>query len=59
METSSHAIVQGRIEGVSFDRAGFTNLTVDHLDFHKDMESYFTAKKTLFEKYIETVRISL
>ena len=52
METSSHAIVQGRIEGVSFDRAGFTNLTVDHLDFHKDMESYFTAKKTLFEKYM-------
>ncbi len=52
METSSHAIVQGRIEGVLFDRGGFTNLTVDHLDFHKDMESYFSAKKTLFEKYM-------
>lgn len=52
METSSHALVQGRIEGVHFDRAGFTNLTVDHLDFHKDMESYFTAKKILFEKYM-------
>ena len=52
METSSHAMVQGRIEGVNFDRAGFTNLTVDHLDFHNDMESYFKAKKILFEKYM-------
>ncbi|MDD4160050.1 MAG: UDP-N-acetylmuramoyl-L-alanyl-D-glutamate--2,6-diaminopimelate ligase [Synergistaceae bacterium] len=52
METSSHAIVQGRLEGVLFDRAGFTNLTVDHLDYHKNMESYFAAKRTLFEKYM-------
>lgn len=52
METSSHAMVQGRIEGVLFDRAGFTNLSVDHLDFHKDMESYFTAKKILFKKHM-------
>lgn len=52
METSSHAIVQGRIDGVLYDRAGFTNLTVDHLDYHGDMESYFTAKKTLFSSYM-------
>ncbi len=52
MEASSHALVQGRIEGVNFDRAGFTNLTVDHLDFHGDMESYYLAKKILFEQYM-------
>ena len=52
METSSHAVVQGRIDGVRFDRGGFTNLTVDHLDFHGDMESYYLAKKMLFERYM-------
>jgi len=52
METSSHAIVQGRLEGALYDRAGFTNLTVDHLDYHGDMESYFKAKKTLFDSYM-------
>ena len=52
MEASSHAISQGRIDGVLYDSAGFTNLTVDHLNYHKDMESYFEAKKVLFEKYM-------
>lgn len=52
METSSHSIVQGRLNGALYDRAGFTNLSVDHLDYHKDMESYFKAKKTLFERYM-------
>lgn len=52
MEASSHAIVQGRIDGLRYDRAGFTNLTLDHLDFHKDMEHYFLAKKTLFDGYM-------
>ena len=52
METSSHSIDQGRIDGVLYDRAGFTNLTVDHLDYHGDMENYFNAKKLLFEKYM-------
>lgn len=51
MEASSHAIHQGRLEGVMFDRAGFTNLTVEHLDYHIDMENYFAAKSLLFEKY--------
>ena len=52
METSSHSIVQGRIEGVLYDRGGFTNLSVDHLDYHGDMENYYLAKKTLFDKYM-------
>lgn len=52
MEASSHAISQGRMNGVLFDRAGFTNLTVDHLNYHKDMESYFEAKEVLFKKYM-------
>ena len=52
MEASSHSIVQGRINGILFDRAGFTNLTLEHLDFHKTMENYFIAKKTLFDKYM-------
>lgn len=52
METSSHAVEQGRIDGILFDRAGFTNLTVDHLDYHKDMERYYSAKKTLFKDYL-------
>jgi len=52
MEASSHSIVQGRLEGALYDRAGFTNLTVDHLNYHIDMESYYMAKKTLFENYM-------
>ena len=43
---------QGRVSGTAYDRAGFTNLTIDHLDFHKTMENYFNAKKILFEKYM-------
>ncbi len=49
MEVSSHALVQGRVKGVRFDVALFTNLTRDHLDFHGDLESYFAAKRRLFE----------
>lgn len=52
MEASSHSIAQGRINGITFDRAGFTNLTLEHLDFHKTMENYYLAKKTLFDKYM-------
>ncbi len=48
MEVSSHAIVQKRIAGIDFDIAVFTNLTGDHLDYHKSMEHYFTAKAALF-----------
>lgn len=48
MEVSSHALAQKRVDGVNFAGAIFTNLTQDHLDFHKDMESYFLAKARLF-----------
>jgi UDP-N-acetylmuramoyl-L-alanyl-D-glutamate--2,6-diaminopimelate ligase len=50
MEVSSHALDQGRVEGIDFKSAVFTNLTQDHLDYHKDMESYFKAKAILFER---------
>ncbi len=49
MEVSSHALSQGRVEGVRFDTAVFTNLSRDHLDYHGDMESYGGAKARLFE----------
>jgi len=49
MEVSSHAIEMKRVAGSQFEVAVFTNLSRDHLDFHGDMESYFRAKKKLFE----------
>ncbi len=49
MEVSSHALVQGRVGGVAFAAAGFTNLSQDHLDFHRDLEDYFRAKALLFD----------
>ncbi|MDN4612058.1 UDP-N-acetylmuramoyl-L-alanyl-D-glutamate--2,6-diaminopimelate ligase [Arthrobacter burdickii] len=48
MEVSSHALEFGRVDGVRFDVAGFTNLTQDHLDLHGTMEDYFAVKATLF-----------
>ena len=48
METSSHALSQGRAAGVTFAAAGFTNLTGDHLDYHGTMEDYAAAKASLF-----------
>jgi UDP-N-acetylmuramoyl-L-alanyl-D-glutamate--2,6-diaminopimelate ligase len=48
MEVSSHALVMGRVDGVVFDVAAFTNLGRDHLDFHSDLEDYFQAKASLF-----------
>ncbi|MCX5681262.1 MAG: UDP-N-acetylmuramoyl-L-alanyl-D-glutamate--2,6-diaminopimelate ligase [Candidatus Omnitrophica bacterium] len=48
MEVSSHALDQGRVDGLDFKVGVFTNLTQDHLDYHKDMESYFLAKTKLF-----------
>jgi UDP-N-acetylmuramoyl-L-alanyl-D-glutamate--2,6-diaminopimelate ligase len=49
MEVSSHALDQGRAAGVRFAAAAFTNLTGDHLDYHKTMENYAAAKARLFE----------
>ncbi|MEW9899404.1 UDP-N-acetylmuramoyl-L-alanyl-D-glutamate--2,6-diaminopimelate ligase [Chitinivorax sp. PXF-14] len=48
MEVSSHGLDQGRVAGVAFDVAVFTNLTRDHLDYHGDMEAYGAAKAKLF-----------
>ena len=48
MEVSSHALSLGRVFGIDFDIAVWTNLTQDHLDFHKTMENYFRAKSELF-----------
>jgi UDP-N-acetylmuramoyl-L-alanyl-D-glutamate--2,6-diaminopimelate ligase len=48
MEVSSHALAQKRVLGCEFDVAVFTNLTQDHLDYHKDLEDYFEAKALLF-----------
>jgi UDP-N-acetylmuramoyl-L-alanyl-D-glutamate--2,6-diaminopimelate ligase len=49
MEVSSHALAQQRVFGIPFDVAVFTNLTRDHLDYHKSMREYFDAKLVLFE----------
>ncbi|MBD8003933.1 UDP-N-acetylmuramoyl-L-alanyl-D-glutamate--2,6-diaminopimelate ligase [Bacillus norwichensis] len=50
MEVSSHALVQGRVDGSDFDVAVFTNLSQDHLDYHQTMEEYKRAKGLLFTK---------
>ncbi|MDR1873773.1 MAG: UDP-N-acetylmuramoyl-L-alanyl-D-glutamate--2,6-diaminopimelate ligase [Synergistaceae bacterium] len=51
METSSHGLAVGRLNGCRFDIGVFTNLNPEHLDFHGDMESYFQAKRLLFTRY--------
>lgn len=50
MEVSSHSLDLCRVDGIAFDAAVFTNLTQDHLDYHKTMENYRTAKGLLFER---------
>jgi len=50
MEVSSHALIQGRTDGIRFAAAGFTNLTQEHLDYHQSMEDYAAAKASLFAK---------
>ena len=52
MEVSSHALDQHRIEGVAFNVAIFTNLTQDHLDYHKDMATYWNCKRRLFTEHL-------
>ena len=48
MEVSSHSLIQRRVSGIHYNIAAFTNLTQDHLDFHKTMDAYFEAKSKLF-----------
>mgnify|MGYP003603208380 FL=1 len=50
MEVSSHAMTFGRVNGITFDAAVFTNLTQDHLDFHGSMADYYAAKRKLFDR---------
>ncbi|HST31624.1 MAG TPA: UDP-N-acetylmuramoyl-L-alanyl-D-glutamate--2,6-diaminopimelate ligase [Chthoniobacterales bacterium] len=50
MEVSSHALAQERVRDIEWDAAIFTNLTQDHLDYHRTMENYFEAKAKLFEQ---------
>ena len=49
---SSHSLVQKRTAHVNYDVAVFTNLSHDHLDYHGDMNSYFDAKRILFDQLI-------
>ncbi len=50
MEASSHALEQSRTDGVRFDVGVFTNLTPEHLDYHRDMDAYFASKSLLFDR---------
>jgi UDP-N-acetylmuramoyl-L-alanyl-D-glutamate--2,6-diaminopimelate ligase len=52
LEVSSHGLALSRLEGSEFQVAVFTNLSRDHLDFHRDMESYWEAKRLLFTRYL-------
>jgi UDP-N-acetylmuramoyl-L-alanyl-D-glutamate--2,6-diaminopimelate ligase len=52
MEVSSHSLEQHRVDGCRFDVGVFTNLTRDHLDYHRDMESYLASKKRLFTELL-------
>jgi UDP-N-acetylmuramoyl-L-alanyl-D-glutamate--2,6-diaminopimelate ligase len=54
IETSSHALDQGRVAGMTYAAAGFTNLTGDHLDYHGTMDNYAAAKARLFEMLDES-----
>jgi len=57
MEVSSHALDQGRIAGIAFDSCLFSNLSRDHLDYHKTFEDYYAAKKMLFTQYCRGISI--
>ncbi len=52
LEASSHGIIQNRLNGINFNGAVFTNLSHDHLDYHKNMTQYFNAKKKLFTEHL-------
>ena len=53
LEASSHGLLQGRLSGINLKTSIFTNLSQDHLDYHKNMNSYFNAKLILFSKLMK------
>lgn len=53
MEVSSHGLAQFRCDGIKFNACAFTNITQDHLDYHKDFSDYFSAKKRLFSDLLD------
>ncbi|MEV0968637.1 UDP-N-acetylmuramoyl-L-alanyl-D-glutamate--2,6-diaminopimelate ligase [Microtetraspora glauca] len=57
MEVSSHALALGRVDGIFYDVAIFTNLSQDHLDFHSDLEDYFSTKVRLFTPELSRVGV--
>lgn len=59
LEVSSHALVQKRVAGLEFDIGLFTNLSRDHLDYHKTMEEYFQAKIKLFDAYLKSTGVAV
>lgn len=59
MEASSHGIEQGRMDHIQIDYGGFTNLTQDHLDYHKTMEAYYQTKKKLFLRCTKGALVNL
>ncbi|MCA2178751.1 UDP-N-acetylmuramoyl-L-alanyl-D-glutamate--2,6-diaminopimelate ligase [Nonomuraea glycinis] len=58
MEVSSHALAMGRVDGICYDVALFTNLSQDHLDFHRDLDDYFTTKARLFQPELSRVGVT-
>jgi len=56
LETSSHGLVQGRVDGCSFALGIFTNITPEHLDFHGTFENYLAAKLSFFEHHLDPTR---
>ena len=59
METSSHALHQDRMVGLTYTHAIFTNLTQDHLDYHSNFEDYYSAKKKLFTDYLQSTGVAI
>lgn len=59
MEASSHGIDQRRLDGVKLEAAAFTNITRDHLDYHKTEEAYFAAKARLFDALLPAGKIAV
>ena len=57
MEVSSHSLVEKRVEGINYETVGFTNITQDHLDFHKTMENYLNAKLLLLNQTKDSSKV--